>query len=286
MKLDIKRQSDNLNFHTSVLQDHCNHRGIFNHCFPEREIPEWFRNQNKGNSVTIEIPQKLFNDRNWMGFVMCAVFPFHKHETAVRNNLESGIPHRVICQLQTDIAGMSPISTPYSISEDEVLISLCKHAFLWVSFTPSGNWMGSDYWNQMSWAKFSFLSDSPDVSSAVKCGVRLVYRDNLNEFTRTIVQLLTSYVDYMHLIRNFSKKNEPMIYKRLPMYPEKVSRPDRSYEEDPRPPTRRVPIQVQPVPLGLRTPKPMKKFYETGPLVRILMTHALTPTIISLSLSL
>jgi hypothetical protein len=257
-------------------QDHCNHRGIFNHCFPEREIPKWFCRQNKGNSVTTDIPQNLFSDRNWMGFAICAVFPFHKHETAVRNNLESGIPHRVICQLQTDIAGMSPISTPYSISEDEVLISLYQRAFLWLSFTPSGNWMGSRYWNQMSWAKFSFVSDTPDVSSAVKCGINLVYRHNLDEFTRTIVQLITSYVDYMHLIRNSSKKNEPTVYKRLPMYhDEEVSRPDRSYE---------VPIQY--VPLGLRTPKPMKPFFKTGPLVRILiMSHTLTPTIMSLSLS-
>jgi hypothetical protein len=185
--------------------------------------------------VTTDIPQNLFSDRNWMGFAMCAVFPFHKHPTAVRRNLESGIPHRVICELQTDIAGMSPISTPYSISEDEVLISLYQRAFLWLSFTPSGNCMGKHVWNQMSWAKFSFVSDTPDVSSAVKCGVNLVYRHNFDEFTRTIVQLLTSYADYMHLIRNSSKKNEPTVYKMLPMYHENVPRPDSSIEEDPRP---------------------------------------------------
>jgi hypothetical protein len=89
----------------------------------------------------------------------------------------------------------------------------------------------------MSRATFSFGSNTPGVSHlAVKCGVHLVYRHNLDEFTRTIVRLLTSYVDYLHL------------------------------------------TQEELTSLGgLRTPKP---FYQTGPLVRILMIH------ISLSLSL
>jgi hypothetical protein len=226
------------------FQDPGNHRGIFNHCFPESEIPECFSRQNKGNSVTIEIPQNLFSDRNWMGFAMCAVFPFHKHPTAVRRDLDSGVPdHRVICELQTDIGHMKPIFTIcYGISKDEVLISLHKRALLWVSFTPSGDWMRSrEYCNQMSWAKFSFGSDTPDVvSSAVKCGVHLVYRHNFDEFTRTIV-LLTSYEEcYLHLTRNSSKKEHTSLG-------------------------------------GLTTPMP---FYQTGPLVRILMIH------ISLSLSL
>jgi hypothetical protein len=74
--------------------------------------------------VRIEIPQNLFDDSKWVGFAMCAVFPFHKHPTAVRMDLDSGVPHHVICELHTDIGGMKPISTSYLLGKDEVLISL------------------------------------------------------------------------------------------------------------------------------------------------------------------
>ncbi|XP_030967384.1 uncharacterized protein LOC115987912 isoform X2 [Quercus lobata] len=81
---------------------------------------------------------------------------------------------------------MNPL---YSISEEDVIISLHQRGFLWLSFIPC--WFLSPEWSRCTTVEFSFVSDSSAVS-ALKCGVDLVYRQKL-EFTHRMVQCITSY---------------------------------------------------------------------------------------------
>ncbi|XP_057952416.1 TMV resistance protein N-like [Malania oleifera] len=202
----------------TYLENHCEIRGVFNHCFPQREIPGWFSYQSNGSSVAIELPENIFNDPTWMGFAFCAAFSFHKHPTAVRNSLQgtdTGGSHRLICQLTTNLGPMTPLFF-HSISEDDVLISLHRRAFIWVSFIPRVLFL-SHYWTTLcTWIQFSFLSDGQD-SSVLDCGLNLVYQQDMEEFSRTIVRCVTSYVDYLYRIRE-SSKEESVVYGRLPIY--------------------------------------------------------------------
>nr|POE94869.1 tmv resistance protein n [Quercus suber] len=77
----------------------------------------------------------------------------------------------------------------YGISEEDVIISSHQREFLWVSFIPCE--FLSPEWSRCNSVEFSFVSDNSDVL-ALKCGVDLVYRHKL-EFTRTMVQCITSY---------------------------------------------------------------------------------------------
>jgi hypothetical protein len=250
-----------------IFQDYYN-GAIFNHCFPQSEIPEWFCYQSDRTPVTIPLPPYLFDNPDWMGFAVCAVFSFHKHPTAIRMNLDSVFPHRFMCHLETDLGCMRPL-LEYCVSENEVLISLYQRSFIWVLFLP--RWMFSHpTWSQSTRATFWFLSDSADVS-ALKCGVGLVDQQNMEEFNRTIVQLIASGDAYLKGIRSSCK--EGAVCKRLPIYDDKrlsicVEKKEKrlpSYQGDPHPHNRFF-----------------KTGYGTGPLVRILMIHPLT--IISLSL--
>ncbi|XP_030962619.1 uncharacterized protein LOC115983903 isoform X3 [Quercus lobata] len=214
----------------SYLQDQYNNRGIFNHCFPQSEIPEWFSHQSTNRpSVRIELPPNSYDNPDWMGFAFCAVFSFHKHPTAVCNNLNSEFTHIFSCHSKTNLGCMSPLFF-YGIHEDDVLISLHQRAFIWVSFLPRGILLPE--WRQCTWVEFSFLSGSPDVSP-LKCAVDLLYKQNLQEFTRTMVQCVISYVDYLSVIRGSCKK---AVYKRLPFYPsDEFNGGDGLYEDLDRP---------------------------------------------------
>ena len=199
-------------FFLFFFQDHYNIRGIFNHCFPQPEIPQWFHPQRNGPSVKIHLSPYLYNDPDWMGFALCTAFKFHKHPTAILRNLNSGLPHRFMCHLETNFGHISPL-LDYTINESNILISLCQRAFIWVSFIPCG--MLSHHWSECSWVRFLFLSDSPDLS-VLKCGVNLVYQQNMEYFIRTVVQCVISNVNFMHGIRGpFCEED---VYKNMLLY--------------------------------------------------------------------
>ena len=120
-----------------------------------------------------------------MGFAFCAVFSFQKHPTSIRMK-GSGFSFIIVCHLKNKFGCMNPL---YSISEEDVIISLHQRAFLWLSFIPWG--FLSPKLSRCTLVEFSFLSDSSDVS-ALKCGVDLVYRPNF-EITRTMVERISSY---------------------------------------------------------------------------------------------
>ncbi|XP_050281499.1 TMV resistance protein N-like [Quercus robur] len=208
------------------LQDHYNKRSIFNHCFPQSKIPEWFSHQSTNrSSVRMWLPPDLYDNPDWMGFAFCAVFSFHKHPTSVWKNLNSEFAHIFSCHLKTNLGCMSPLLY-YGIDEDDVLISLHQRAFIWVSFMPRV--ILSPHWRQCTWVEFSFLSGSPDVSP-LKCAVDLLYKQNLQEFTCTMVQCVISYVDYLYVIRGSCKK---AVYERLPFYgSDEFSGSDSLYED-------------------------------------------------------
>lgn len=44
-------------------------------CFPGRNVPDWFRNQTQGFSLTIKLPSQSATDQ-FLGFVLCAVVDF------------------------------------------------------------------------------------------------------------------------------------------------------------------------------------------------------------------
>ena len=163
-----------------------------------------------------------------MGFAFCAAFQFHKHPTAIRTNLGSGSHHhRFMCVLDSNIDRCSQLFD-YTIDERNVAISLRGREFIWVSFLPSV--IFAPLWSQVTWVRFWFRSDGPDLSARKYCGVNLVYRKNLEDFTRTLVQCYIDRANFLYVIRNTCYEKD--VYKMLPIYDdEEISGSHRSDQD-------------------------------------------------------
>ena len=187
------------------------------------EIPEWFCDQgaNRSSGRISPLPTDLFDNPDWMGFSFCNVFSFHKFPTAVREKLDSGISHTISYRMKCN-SGFSALQS-HGISEDNVLISLHKGAFIWVSFIP--RCALSRQWSECTWIEFMFQSCSPDVTP-LNCGAKLVYNDNFDGFIRTVVQC---HIEELYLIRSSSCREDATVYERLPFYHDIVSGNDGSY---------------------------------------------------------
>ena len=166
--------------------------------------------------MRISLPPDFYDNPDWMGFAFCVV----SHFTSIQ--LLFGIiwikDHLICCQMKTNLGLMTP-PLHYLIREEDVLISLCRRAFIWVSFIPRG--ILSPQWSRCTWVEFFFVSDSPDVSPQ-DCGVNLLYQHNLQQFIDcAMIQCLTSYLDYLYAIR-ISCKQE-VVFVRLPFSSDKLS---------------------------------------------------------------
>ena len=96
-------------------------------CFPQSEIPEWFRHQSTGPSLSIQLPSNFSNASTWIGLVLCASFSVHEHPTITSDNLDSDNFHHLICHLDAEKGSLeSPLL--YQITED---------TFLWLKYRDS-----------------------------------------------------------------------------------------------------------------------------------------------------
>lgn len=216
--------------------------------------------------MTIPLPKNLYDDPDWMGFAFCAAFQFHKHPTAIRTNLGSGSHHhRFMCVLDSDI-GRSAQLFDYTIDERNVLISLRGREFIWVSFLPSVKF--APQWSQSTWARFWFQSESPDLSARKYCGVNLVYRKILEDFTRTVVQCAINFANFVREKRNSCYEKD--VYKMLPIYHDEEISGSHGSDQDIH--HQRLPDSQAETSGGIRYSFEEYCFhpYKTGPAVRIL----------------
>ena len=128
-----------------------------------------------------------------MGLAPCGLFHFTKHPTAVRKNIDSRASNllRFQCFLETSSSPVRSVCKGL-ITEDK--ISLIQRSFIWVLFIPYT--AHSHLWSQSTWFNFSFTSYSPDLS-VESCGMNIVYRQNMEEFTRMMARhSITSPFDW------------------------------------------------------------------------------------------
>ena len=63
-----------------ILQEYDEPPGISN-CLPGSQIPDWFRNQCSGSSITIQLPDYYCNE-NLIGIALCAIISFEEDSDA------------------------------------------------------------------------------------------------------------------------------------------------------------------------------------------------------------
>nr|XP_048319464.1 uncharacterized protein LOC112493411 [Ziziphus jujuba var. spinosa] len=154
---------------------------IYDSCFPPTEILDWFRLHSTGSSLTIQLPPSLYGDGNWIGLALCAYFSDLQHQE---------IPHRLTCQMKTEKVGLES-QHEFQITNEE-LKKLNSGEFIWMSYIPR-RWF-SDRLKHCSLIEASFESDRQKLS-AYKCGARLLYQHDEEEFKQTINHCMASFSD-------------------------------------------------------------------------------------------
>jgi hypothetical protein len=173
----------------------------------QKEIPEWFSSQHPSESMVSELPPNLESDVNFMGFVVCAAFSVHASEADVLKFLDSGLCPVLKCHLQSRSRGYPVRAREMNgVRPDNKFMWLYRRGFIFVIYLPR------DVVKHLSHKVFelevSFESDSSQVLAVQKCSLRLLYKQDVEEFKQTIIKCFTSVFDDADVIRLYIEEKD------------------------------------------------------------------------------
>ena len=177
----------------SVLK-HFNSLAPFNFNFPNKEIPEWFAHQSDvGSRSAIELPPNLLGDNNWMGIVICGSFSIHEHTSTF-----SETSFKILCHLVSNRHCVNAIPA-HSITKDK-FSWLHVRGFIWLTYVPHA--LLTDDLKESRHVIARIYNRSPGLT-VNKCSIRLLYKRDLPEFKKAIIQCWTSFFDDLDPIFGF-----------------------------------------------------------------------------------
>lgn len=131
---------------------------------PGSEIPSWFSHQSLGSSVSVQLPRN-WHDNKWMGYALCAVFHVFgggwELDCLLKVNGKEQYPAPILA------TNVQPISD-----------------HLWLVYISRDLSLGKEWQHRRNQLIFSFNSSGP--SLVKKCGVRLIYEQDVEEFNKTL----------------------------------------------------------------------------------------------------
>ncbi|PON51854.1 TIR-NBS-LRR-like protein [Parasponia andersonii] len=189
-----------------------------NFYYPQKQIPEWFTDQTS-NMAKVRVPfsPNLYNDDNWKGYVLCTAFSIHDHPEAIYDNTGSEMLFNAVCHFQ-----MEKYHALQSMRINKESIKW-KHvrSFIWITYAP--RWWFKDFLNiqEGGYIQVNVVSDSPGLGIS-RCGIRLLYQQDVEDFKQIIIQSLTSFFDDSGLVQRFlldriKKKLDSDLFKRFPL---------------------------------------------------------------------
>ncbi|ONH89915.1 hypothetical protein PRUPE_8G023800 [Prunus persica] len=139
---------------------------------PGSEIPDWFDNRSVGDSIIVELPPSPQTCSDWVGISLCVVFEDSEY-----------LEDPAYCYLHIEY-----LQVPYNIFK----VGHLESQHLWVFYLPrdvprlrdaSSSHRFSFEWHYSN----RYLNKRPKISSIIKkCGARLVYQRDLEEFSRIL----------------------------------------------------------------------------------------------------
>ncbi|KAM5551813.1 hypothetical protein ABKV19_026592 [Rosa sericea] len=190
---------------TFMYQGISNNRETFQVVIPGSNIPEWFRHQSVGCSVSVSLPAHWNNSRV-SGFALCAVFVLHEHHPVDKLYIDEfktfNATHHLVCCLKLDgreleVYGRQPA---FRFSEE-----FCKveSDHLWLFYVSRDKYFGTEWWHNRC-SQFEFLFETRGPGLKVKeCGVRLIYEQDVPELNQTTTQSSRGMSPYEDILIGF-----------------------------------------------------------------------------------
>ncbi|XP_050253550.1 uncharacterized protein LOC126699646 isoform X3 [Quercus robur] len=168
---------------------------FYNSRLPSSEFLEWFSHRSDEPRLKIPLPPNLYNDSTWMGLVLCAYFAIDENPTTHFDILDSDITYGLVYHLQTNVGSVRPL-VAYHLTKEN-LVMLQQGGCILLSYEGRGSFQNC--LNQVSCIKASFRADCPGLK-VEKCGLRLLYHYDLEEFEQTISHSRNSSLDGWDII--------------------------------------------------------------------------------------
>ena len=130
-----------------------------------------------------------------MGLVLCAYFAIDENPTTHFDILDSDITYGLVYHLQTNVGSVRPL-VAYHLTKEN-LVMLQQGGCILLSYEGRGSFQNC--LNQVSCIKASFRADCPGLK-VEKCGLRLLYHYDLEEFEQTISHSMNSSLDGWNII--------------------------------------------------------------------------------------
>lgn len=164
---------------------------IYSSCFPPTEIGDWFNQHVSGPSLEIQPLSNLCSDDTWIGLALCAYFSDPEHPTNFLDKFDPDFSHYLVCVLETERVTLGPLHH-HRITNEEFK-KLENGEFIWLSYIPR-LWFSEQLEDFNLNIEASFASDRGSWQ-AQKCGLRLLFRHDEEEFKQTINHCMASLID-------------------------------------------------------------------------------------------
>nr|POE89432.1 isoform 2 of tmv resistance protein n [Quercus suber] len=139
---------------------------------PGSEIPNWFRHQNVGASVNLQVPSHLLLSSKFLGIALCAVYIFRQH-------------HRIYTQelCLVKVNGYTYFGYPLSLSEE---FGKIESYHLWLQYFPFTRcrWKEELDANEFTQIEVTFVTDGPGWE-VTKCGAHLIFEQDIEDLNQT-----------------------------------------------------------------------------------------------------
>ena len=153
-------------------------RTEFQLIIPGSKIPQWLTHRSVENSISIVLPPNWSNSR-WMGFALCAcLYASYMPTTVEAFGKTTGLRARVIA-----LGDM-----PHSHCVSEIFFGMTLGAnHICLLYLSRDDWFATGWKGECSQFEVVFETTNPSLVPQ-KCGVSLIYEQDVEEFNQSIAQ--------------------------------------------------------------------------------------------------
>ncbi|XP_030936726.1 TMV resistance protein N-like [Quercus lobata] len=149
---------------------------------PGSEIPNWFRHQNVGASVNLQVPSHLLLSSKFMGIAVCAVYIFRQHHPLHQLHIQD--TGSLNCSVKAN--GSPPYEVDLLLSEG---FGKIESYHLWVEYFPYKKhferlWKEVLDANEFTQIEVTFETFGPGLV-VTKCGAHLIFEQDIGDLKQT-----------------------------------------------------------------------------------------------------